>query len=41
VFPYSLIWIAIPLVIVVAVVSAAWPAIKAARLRIVDAIGYE
>ncbi|MGH9820309.1 MAG: ABC transporter permease, partial [Pyrinomonadaceae bacterium] len=41
VFPYSLIWIALPLVVLVAVVSSAWPAIKAARLRVVDAIGYE
>lgn len=41
VFPYSLVFIAIPLVVTVAVVSAFWPAIKAARLRVAEAIGYE
>jgi ABC-type antimicrobial peptide transport system permease subunit len=33
--------LALPLVIVVAVAAALWPAIKAARLRVVEAIGYE
>ncbi|MEP6848090.1 MAG: FtsX-like permease family protein [Acidobacteriota bacterium] len=41
VFPYSMIAWALPLVIVVAVGAALWPAIKAARLKVVDAIGYE
>jgi putative ABC transport system permease protein len=41
VFPYSLVWLAIPLVVAVAVVSAFWPAIKAARLHVAEAIGYE
>jgi len=41
VFPYSMVLLALPLVIVVAVAAALWPAIKAARLRVVEAIGYE
>ena len=38
---FSMIAWALPLVVVVAVGSALWPAIKAARLKVVDAIGYE
>jgi ABC-type antimicrobial peptide transport system permease subunit len=41
VFPYSMILLAIPLVVIVAVGAALLPAIKAARLRVVEAIGYE
>jgi putative ABC transport system permease protein len=41
IFPYSLVLTAVPFVIAVAVLSALLPAIKAARLRVVDAIGYE
>jgi len=40
-FPYSLVLMAVPLVILVAIVSSSLPAIKAARLRVVEAIGYE
>lgn len=41
VFPYWMVLTAIPFVIAVAVASALMPAIKAARLRVVEAIGYE
>jgi putative ABC transport system permease protein len=41
IFPYSLVLLAIPLVVAVAIVSSFWPAIKAARMRVVEAIGYE
>ncbi|MFL6466643.1 MAG: ABC transporter permease, partial [Pyrinomonadaceae bacterium] len=41
VFPYSITLISIPLVLVVAAVSAFFPAFNAARIRIAEAIGYE
>jgi len=41
VFPYTLVAAALPLVIIVAVAAAFFPAFKAARLRVVDAISYE
>jgi putative ABC transport system permease protein len=41
VFPYSLVLLALPLVILVAVSAAFLPALRAAKLKIVDAIGYE
>ena len=41
VFPYSMVIIAIPFVIAVSLISALMPAMRASRLRVVDAIGYE
>jgi ABC-type antimicrobial peptide transport system permease subunit len=41
IFPLSMVLIAIPLVIVVAIVSAWFPARSASRLNVVEAIGYE
>lgn len=41
IFPGSMVLIAIPIVIMVAILSAWFPARNAARLNVVDAIGYE
>jgi len=41
VFPYTMVLAALPFVVIVAVISAILPAIKAARQRVVEAIGYE
>lgn len=41
VFPYSVFLIAVPVVVLLAVISAWLPAIRAARLTVVEAIGYE
>ncbi len=40
-FPVSIVFIAIPIVIVIAIFSAWLPAMRAARLNVVEAIGYE
>jgi putative ABC transport system permease protein len=41
VFPVSMVFISIPVVIVVAIVSAWFPARSSSRLNVVDAIGYD
>jgi putative ABC transport system permease protein len=41
IFPLSMVLIAIPVVVVVAIVSAVIPARNAARINVVEAIGYE
>ncbi|MGH9947390.1 MAG: FtsX-like permease family protein [Pyrinomonadaceae bacterium] len=41
IFPYSVFFAAIPLVLIVAALSAFFPSYKAARIRVAEAIGYE
>ena len=40
-FPHLLVWPAIPVVILIALVAALVPAVRASRLHVVEAIGYE
>ncbi len=40
-FPFAMVFVAMPAVLMVALLAAWWPARRAVRLRVVEAIGYE